>query len=463
MQATRKRVKLGAAFLLLLTCAPLHAQNRVWSFLKDDAATSWDDARKNCAHAKDTKVWSDIEGCAVGIYDLKPLGLQAGSIAPGGSIALGLGLRYTIMHPSSRPDHVGDESDLLFRAMYSLTNFYLMDARYDFRMPAIGQADATNSHRFEDQIVFSVFASRVNLATQDFYGIGPNTSLSEHAVYRQLEDRAGTWVDWPILSWLAAGGGAQWLAPSIKGVSGDSFPSVAQLFGNSGAPGVVSQPYFMNYQAYVRVHTPTKARQTWNYTDTRFTYEHFTDLGAGTYTFDRISGWASTSFDIRHDTSELRPPWWKNALCEPITGGQCRFGKIKFTGLATASYVDSGRSVPFFFQPTLGGTDVNGLDTLRGLVDYRLRAPNRVLFQSELDHNIAGPVGIYGFYDVGKVALLPRGLELGSMRHDIGVGIYLKVEDKIVVRGFIGFGGGEGSHPNFKTLSTSDPLWASQF
>jgi hypothetical protein len=59
---------------------------------------------------------------------------------------------------------------------------------------------------------------------------------------------------------------------------------------------------------------------------------------------------------------------------------------------------------PFYFQPTLGGTDIDGVDTLCGLVDYRLRAPDRILLQAEFYHNIQGPIGIYGFYDLGKVA-----------------------------------------------------------
>jgi hypothetical protein len=33
------------------------------------------------------------------------------------------------------------------------------------------------------------------------------------------------------------------------------------------------------------------------------------------------------------------------------------------------------------------------------------------------------------------------------------VGVYFKVQNKIVIRGYIGFGAGEGSHPNFKLPS----------
>jgi hypothetical protein len=441
-------------FVLLLFAYAAKAQNPVWRLLKDDWSTSWDDAQKNCSAAKDTKNWNDIEGCAVTIYGLKPPGPEVGSIAPGSSVALGVGLKYTFMHPSSKPGHAGAESDLHFRSLYSLTNFYLMEGRYDFKMPALGQADVTKSSRFEDQIVLSGFVSKVDFATQDFYGLGPNTNLAGQAVYRYLQDKVGVSADWPILSWFAAGGGLQLLSPSIKGVTGSSFPSVATAYGNAGAPGVLAQPNFMNYQAYLRLHTPIKAKHTWNSTEARIGYDRFTDLRNGTYSFNRLSQSASTSFDLRKDMAVLNQPWQKSLLCEPIVGGQCTYGQLVFHELLTASYASGSQTVPFYLQPTLGGTDIDGVDTLRGLVDYRLRAPNRILLQAEYYHNVLGPVGIYGFYDVGKVALTPGNLDLTSLRHDLGVGVYLKVENKIVIRGFIGFGAGEGSHPNFKLPSS---------
>lgn len=438
---------------LLLNGVELRAQSRLWKILKDDWSTSWDDAHKNCTDAKDTRRWSDVEGCAVTVYGLKPPGPEIGSIAPGSSIGLGAGLKYTFMHPSSKPDHVGLESNLHFRGLYSFTNFYLMEGRYDLKMPAIGQADVTKKHRFEDQIVFSAFVSRVNLAKQDFYGIGPGSMLSGLALYRQMQDKVGGSADWPLLSWFAAGGTLQLLLPTIKGVSGTSTLSVAQAYGEPGAPGVSTQPSFMNYQGYIRVHTPIKPKQTWAKAEARVAYDRFSDLNSGTFTFGRLGESASMWFDLRRNMTELKTPWWKNAFCEPIVGSQCSFGQLAFRQLLTASYFSTNHFVPFYFQPTLGGTDIDGVDTLRGLVDYRLRAPNRILYQAEFYHNIQGPIGIYGFYDVGKVALTSGDLGFAHLRHDVGVGVYFKVENKIVVRGYIGFGAGEGSHPNFKLPS----------
>jgi hypothetical protein len=214
----------------------------------------------------------------------------------------------------------------------------------------------------------------------------------------------------------------------------------------------------MNYKAYLDVHTGTNTTQTWQRTKVRGTYEHFTDLDAGTYSFDRMTGFATTSFDIRKRIQSMTLPTWKNALCESVAGGECSLGQLTFNGLVTASYVGTGKAVPFYFQPTLGGTDIQGFDTLRGYLDFRFRAPNRVLLQAQFDHHIWAFLGVYGFYDMGKVAINPGDLGLSHLRHDIGVGASIKVQNKVVLRAFVGFGTGEGTHPNVKFPSA---MWGS--
>ncbi|HYL96632.1 MAG TPA: hypothetical protein VET69_12585 [Terriglobales bacterium] len=365
----------------------------------------------------------------------------------------------TLMHPPSKtakPGTKSKESDFLARALYSPPNFYLLEGRYDFKMPAIGQGNATTA-TFEDLIKLSAFATRLNLATQRYYGLGEYTLLSNLSEYRQLQDKIGGSADWPITSWFSAGGTSQWLSPRILGVSGTSVPSVRARYNNANAPGILSQPSFMNYRAYLDAHTGSNTKQTWQRTKVRATFEHFTDLNSKTYTFDRVSGFATTSFDLRRGMATLTLPWWKSLFCQPLQT-QCSMGQLVFNGLVTASYVAAGSSVPFYFQPTLGGTDINGVDTLRGLVDFRLRAPNRVLLQAQFDHHIWLFFGLTGFYDVGKVALNPSGLGLSHLRHDEGIGLFFKVQNKVVLRAYLGFGGGEGLHPNFKLPSA---IWGS--
>jgi hypothetical protein len=442
-------------------------------------AGDWQHMAQACGHAKDDlfggkdangqpikatgmQKRAAVEDCGIKFYGLTPLGPQIGSIAPQGGTGLGLIARTRLDFLSSHfkeQDRRERVSEVSARGLYSTSNSYLLEGRYDFKMPAIGQGNATTA-TFEDQIKISVFATRVNLAKQRFFGIGPDSSLAGLAAYRLLLDKVGMATDWPILAWISAGGTLQWVRPTILGPSGTNIPPVFG-YGDAGAPGALFQPPFMNYKAYLDVHTGTNTKQTWQRTKVRGTYEHFTDLDAGTYSFDRINGFGTTSFDIRMKIQSMILPTWKNALCEAIAGGECSLGKLTFNGLVTASYVGTGKIVPFYFQPTLGGTDINGFDTLRGYLDFRFRAPNRVLLQAQFDHHLWAFLGIYGFYDMGKVALNPGDLALDHLRHDIGLGASIKVQDKIVLRAYVGFGTGEGTHPNVKFPSTMWGSWQS--
>lgn len=130
---------------------------------------------------------------------------------------------------------------------------------------------------------------------------------------------------------------------------------------------------------------------------------------------------------------------------------RCSLGDLKLVGTVAASYKGAASQVPFYFDQTLGGTDINGNDALRGFADYRFRGPSSVLFQVEYRHRLWGPFGLLAFYDLGKVALLPSDLSLSHLRHDIGLGGFLRVGNREVMRVYVGFGTDEPSriHPKF--------------
>lgn len=82
---------------------------------------------------------------------------------------------------------------------------------------------------------------------------------------------------------------------------------------------------------------------------------------------------------------------------------------------------------------------------MRGFADYRFRAPNRELFQAEYRHTLWGPFGLSSFYDTGKVALRPSDLTFSSLRHDVGMGVYVVAGRHELMRMYTGFGTGEPS------------------
>jgi hypothetical protein len=115
----------------------------------------------------------------------------------------------------------------------------------------------------------------------------------------------------------------------------------------------------------------------------------------------------------------------------------------------TISDVNAGNAVPFYFQETLGGSDIDGQPTLRGFRDYRFRAPDNLLIQVQYDRRIWGPVGLVGFYDTGEVANRAGDLSLANMRQSFGFGVSIWAGNRAVFRALVGLGSGEGRHLYF--------------
>jgi hypothetical protein len=133
-----------------------------------------------------------------------------------------------------------------------------------------------------------------------------------------------------------------------------------------------------------------------------------------------------------------------NFFCPSLrSGDHCSAGSLSLVGRLDATYSSSASQAPFFFDPTLGGVDLQGNDTLRGFGDYRFRAPNRILLQAEYRHPIWAFIGLVCFYDVGKVGLEPSDLALGQLRHDIGLGLYFSAGKHELARIYVAFGTGE--------------------
>ena len=100
--------------------------------------------------------------------------------------------------------------------------------------------------------------------------------------------------------------------------------------------------------------------------------------------------------------------------------------------------------MPFYFQPTLGGSDINGQRLLSGYDDYQFRGPNLIALQESLEHSIWGPVGAYVLVEQGKVTAEGVGLGSGELLHSVAVGLTLRAGGFPLVN--LSFAWGSDSH-----------------
>jgi hypothetical protein len=451
--------------VILLAAVSAHAES--WTTTK---SVCKDGFSKPSLPAQPEPAWRlhTLEECAIDLFTLDPVGPTLGNIGTGSGFGGGIHAKYT-----SDANHI-----LTLKALYSLNLSYILSGQYRIMFNPIKPIVLNGPHGQTDDTkgTLDFNAARFDLRTQDFYGLGPSSSLAGHAVYRQQQ----TWVGangYMPLSYLSskAGivgvlGGLKYLRPETKGVSGDSFPSVNVVYGEAGAPASTLQPDFLDMSVGLSIRTPTQKSLIWEKHEAQVLYQHYSELGSNQFSFDRLEAWGNVSLEIlkkaktngRWSQVDYNRPWWKDAICMQNATGGCSVGIVTLGGRVTTSYTGAGSSVPFYLQPTLGGADFDGVDTLRGLVDYRLRAANRLLMQVDFDKPIAqlfvkkhpvGDYGLYTFFDAGNVATTPGQLTANGLRTDVGVGFSVAIQNKTVLRVYIAFGAGEGSHPNAKAAN----------
>ena len=122
--------------------------------------------------------------------------------------------------------------------------------------------------------------------------------------------------------------------------------------------------------------------------------------------------------------------------------------------LLTESIADAGSVVPFYFQPTLGGSDINGNSYLPSFNDYRFRAPNLFLIRESIEHSIWGPFGFNFVADQGKVAMTRSDVNFSNLTYSFAGGFTIRAGGMPLVYFLFAWGGGGSGH-NIVSVDTS--------
>ncbi|HEY2462272.1 MAG TPA: hypothetical protein VGI16_15795 [Candidatus Acidoferrum sp.] len=264
-----------------------------------------------------------------------------------------------------------------------------------------------------------------------FYGIGPNPNVNNEAFFSERDTLVGVDATNPVATWLDVGGRIETVWNQAGGAS-PSVQSIATVF--PGTPGLSSQPNLFHYEISLHPHYP--AQPPFN-TDYLISYGAYQDHDTGEFSF-----------------RQLRFNLYNNIYPFHVTAPDCtriRNKDIFFTlhALIVASDASAGHSVPFYLQPTLGGTDANNDPTLRGFNDFQFRGPNAILMQAEYNHRLWKYLGAYAFYDAGKVTLLKSDLNFVDLRQSYGFGVSFWMNDLVLFKIYVGLGSGQGAHPFF--------------
>jgi hypothetical protein len=250
----------------------------------------------------------------------------------------------------------------------------------------------------------------------DYYGRGPDTTADMRVSYlfegNQFEGRA----IFKPRNWLNVGTRFGTLNPTIGPGEDDRYPSIEALFNDANSPGLLVQPNYVYGEAFAEVDhrdEPGNARAGGYYT---IAWRRYADTDLNRYSFHRLDAHARYFIPI--------------------------FDKKRVFALQTefvsASAAD-GDQVPFYMQPTIGGSH-----SLRSVKDYRFRDQSVFAFNVEYRWEAFSLLDMALFTDFGTVAPRVSDLDFGNLEAAYGIGFRLNTSRHVFYRVDIATGAGEG-------------------
>ena len=417
-----------------------------------------------------------VPGCAIELFTDHPLHIAAGSMPPQNGFGLGAAFVSERNTKNWRlswdVDAVGATSGA-WRAGGYLTLVHTPEVVIHVVEPTTGgSGNATakpkkSSLAVHPYTVFNLYAQTISLNKLNYFGLGNDSSLAGASVFGMTQTIVGVSAIKPVYEWaairklnLALLGEVNGRFVNIRGANGQSVPSIETLYTNATAPGLSSQPGFVQLGQGVRIKPVIADYLQLNYmgnfqeyfapSSSQNSFLRWTvDLNHTLYLYGYTESAARSTDGVGPDSCAP-----VGATCPAVSHSRNLNGSINVRLLLSESMNSATSAVPFYFQQTLGGSDINGALALGSYQDYRYRAPNLLLLQESFEHSIWGPFGLKLMADEGRVALTRGNLGFSHLRHSYAAGFTLRAGGFPMVSLMFAWGGPEGHH-NIFNLNTS--------
>ncbi|HEY1263428.1 MAG TPA: hypothetical protein VGF06_07885 [Terriglobales bacterium] len=389
--------------------------------------------------------FKSVPSCAYTLFTDHPLHIAAGSLPPQNGFGLGGAFVWSKNTRNWRMswdfDSVGT-----FSGSWRAGGYMKM-----IHTPRSSGPQATHPYT-----VFNFYAQSISLNKINFFGLGNDAPLSGKSLFGMGETVVGASVIKPVyelrsIRWLnlSLQGEVNGRFVDLRGKHGESSPSIETLYDNATAPGLISQPAFVQLGEGVRI-KPELGNLQFNYLG------KFQQFFAPSNSQNSFLRW-TVDLDHNYSLYSVSHPGGSESLgpdscargedkCPEIPRTRNLNGSIDVRLLISESLTSGTSVVPFYFQPTLGGSDLNSFMSLGSYQDYRFRAPNILLLQEYIEHSIWGPFGLKLMADQGRVALTRGDLGFSHLRHSYGAGLTLRAGGFPMISLMYAWGGAEGQH-----------------
>ena len=323
--------------------------------------------------------------------------LRAGGMPEGQGLALGPAFRYS-----------NYDASLTVTSAVSIRRAWEVTARLDFPRPKIDPAP----------VFLSVGGVYHHLPQEDFYGLGLQTTAAGRTSYLLDEGSVDVTAGVSAGPWFTLSGTAEYRIERPGAGKDPKRPSIEAIYGDVDAPAFQTDLDFVKVggQAYINAASaPQGGLVGGRYL---FSLNRYLDRTADRYTFNR--------WDV--DLQQYIP------LFTPAR-------VIALRAHAAGVVADDGQEIPFYLQPTLGGSH-----SIRGYRVQRFRDRNSLLLQAEYRFNLNDFMSGAVFYDTGKLAFDRDDLwNRDDFRDDYGFSVRFGFAGIAAVRAEVVFGGDEGT------------------
>jgi hypothetical protein len=315
------------------------------------------------------------------------LRLKIGGLMTGSGFALG--------PEYFRPDL--NNGNLTFRATLvgSLRRFYLMETH--FAMPRL----------LKNRFALDLWMRRLDAPGIDYYGQGNKSFKSYRTNFRREETVFDGRAGWrPFRRHLlvgVTGGYAMYnVGPGKLAIS----PSTDALFSAPDTPGLAEQTNFWRGGPFAEYDRRDNAGDPHSGSRIQFYYSHVHDVDTHRYSFRRYT------FEGEHYV-----PFFNQKRVIVV------HAKTQFT------VNDHLAQVPFYLQPTLGGSD-----DLRGYQRFRFYDNHMMVANAEYRWEVSRALDMAVFVDAGKVMSTRRQFNFAGLRSSAGLGFRVKTRDRVFMR-----------------------------
>jgi hypothetical protein len=286
--------------------------------------------------------------------------------------------------------------------------FMDVSAAVSWRMYKMAQARVEMPKLARNRITAGAQVRWQDLTQVTYFGTGPESLTANRSEYRLENANVLGYIVGKPNQWLSITGKAGWLTrPSLNAPGGTferGYPDAATVFPDDPVYTLAQQPEFFYEEASVKADT----RDHRGYPSAGGVYQaivaRYADRGTEMFGFQRYEAEGAHFFPLAANRIVAVAHGW-----------------------LVGSRADAGQTVPFYLQPSLGGSN-----SLRAYESYRFHDRNLLLVNAELRVRLFTHIDWAMFADAGNVA--PTIGDLNLDRRAYGIGFRVHNERSTIAR-----------------------------